>query len=266
MNTIEQITICKLMLTSYIYQHQKVRAAEGLFERLLLRVLRAWQSPTGRTVGSPKKAKKGRTVGKTDEEIVPLFLDLDDSSLQGAEFLGSSNREVRDMSYRLVNRLLPRVVYEISPIAEEPHDTYLADFFLKLEDDDVRPEVLDDLDTITGNELIRRSSDLKDSSTERDPKSICRRAGVWFDVPWVPTFEGMDELIGESDRGYPIKIGEMFPINKWLEAYQKYRLTLRVFSFSEYCSDVAVAAEKALRKVTGITDHEFYKRCRRIRT
>ncbi len=45
MNTIEQITICKLMLTSYMYQHQKVRAAEGMFERLLLRVLRHLAGP-----------------------------------------------------------------------------------------------------------------------------------------------------------------------------------------------------------------------------
>ena len=109
---------------------------------------------------------------------------------------------------------------------------------------------------------MRRRSELRNES---DPKAACRRAGVWFDIPWVPTFEGMDELIGESDGGYAVKVGEMFPINKWLEAYQKYRLNLRVFSFSEYCPDVAVAAEKALKKVTGIKDHEFYQRCRRHR-
>ena len=267
MNTIEQITICKLMLTSYIYQHQKVRAAEGLFERLLLRVLRNWQSPGGTGVGRTRngKQKKGKRP-KTDEEIVPLFLDLDDTSLQGDEFLDSDDQEIREISYRLVNRLLPRVVYEISATAEEPHDTYLTDFFSRLEDDDAREDVLHELDTIAGTELIRRRSELKGGSGDVDPKAACRRAGVWFDVPWVPRFEGMDELIDGSDREFPVKVGEMFPINKWLEAYQKYRLTLRVFSFSEYCSDVAVAAEKALKKVTRVTDHEFYQRCRRIRT
>ena len=90
MNTIEQITICKLMLTSYIYQHQKVRAAEGLFERLLLRVLRKWQSPED--MGGNVSSKL------TDEEIVPLFLDLDDSSLHGDTFLGSDNAEIREIS------------------------------------------------------------------------------------------------------------------------------------------------------------------------
>lgn len=262
MNTIEQITICKLMLTSYIYQHQKVRAAEGLFERLLLRVLREWQEPEGFNTTSGKGKSARKKVGKKDEEIVPLFLDLDDTSLHGDKFLGSDNTEIKETSYRLVNRLLPRVVYEISPTTEEPHDTYLTDFFSKLEDDDAKTEVLDRLDTAVGTQLIRRRNELK---SEPDAKSACRRAGVWFDVPWVPTFEGMDELIVESEGGYPVKIGEMFPINKWLEAYQKYRLTLRVFSYSEYWFDVAAAAESALKKVTGIKDHEFYRRCLRNR-
>jgi len=205
MNTIEQITICKLMLTSYIYQHQKVRAAEGLFERLLLRVLRKWQLP-GET-GGDISAKK------TDEEIVPLFLDLDDTSLHGDEFLGSDNAEIREISYRLVNRLLPRVVYEIGSTAEEPHDVPLADFFWTLEDDDARPRVLNELDDILGTELMNRHSEWRSGSEKLDPKAACRRAGVWFDVPWVPTFEGMDELIGESHRGYPVPISEISPIN-----------------------------------------------------
>jgi len=257
MNTIEQITICKLMLTSYIYQHPKVRTAEGLFERLLLRVLRNWQSPDD--AGGHTKLRM------TDEEIVPLFLDLDDTSLHGDEFLWSENAEIREISYRLLNRLLPRVVYEISPTAEEPHDALLADFFWKLEDDDKRAEVLHELDVIVGTELIKRRTELRGGSDNADPKAACRQAGVWFDVPWVPTFEGMDELIGESDRGYPVPISEIFPINKWLEAYQKHRLNLRVFSFSEYWDDVVEAAEEALKKATRITDHEFYKRCKRSR-
>jgi uncharacterized protein len=170
MNTIEQITICKLMLTSYIYQHQKVRAAEGLFERLLLRSLRHWQSPAG-----------GRKM--TDEEIVPLFLELDDASLYGDRFLGSDDEEVSEISYRLVNRLLPRVVYEISPSAEEPHDALLADFLWTLEDDDARPKVLHELDMTVGTDLLARGIELRDGSADLDPKAACRRAGVWFDVP-----------------------------------------------------------------------------------
>ncbi len=62
-----------------------------------------------------------------------------------------------------------------------------------------------------------------------------------------------------------MKIGDIFPINKWTEAYHAHRYAIRVYALSEYCQDVAVAARKALEKVTGIADPEFYKRCRRHR-
>jgi uncharacterized protein len=262
MNTIEQITICKLMLSSYIYQHQKVRAAEGLFERLLLRVLHMWQKPT--------RTETGEQPAKTDEEIVPLFLELDDTALHGEAFLGSDDEEIKSISYRLINRLIPRVVYEIGATAQEPEEKLLKNFFSRLGDEDDMPSVLLELDLLIGEELMKRRAELRppDGANSRDPdqlKAVCRRAGVWFDVPRVPSFEGMDELIGESDRGYPVLISEMFPINKWIEAYESHRLSLKVYSFSEYCPDVAEAAREALKRVTGITDHEFYRRCRRHR-
>jgi len=42
MNTIEQVTICKLMLYSYIYHHPKVRAGEGFFEKVLSWAVQIW--------------------------------------------------------------------------------------------------------------------------------------------------------------------------------------------------------------------------------
>ena len=63
MNVIEQIVICKMMLFSYIYHHPKVRASEGLLERLLSRSIRHW-----------------RQKGETDEQILTRFLDMTDLS------------------------------------------------------------------------------------------------------------------------------------------------------------------------------------------
>ena len=96
MNTIEQVTICKLMLYSYIYHHPKVRAAEGYFERILARAVQNWASK-----------------GASDEDVVRLFMEFDDGALRGPKFLLSGDAETSMSSYRLMNRLLPRVVYEI---------------------------------------------------------------------------------------------------------------------------------------------------------
>lgn len=244
MNTIEQVTICKLMLYSYIYHHPKVRAAEGFFERLLSRAVQNWKSS-----------------GKKDPEILALFMDFDDSALHGPQFLRSADSETSKLSYRLLTRLIPRVVYEIVSSPAGLEAKLLGDFFSKLGDPGTKPAIVEKVEEVMGRELSKQRSELGS-----DPKMACMRAGAWFDVPSLPTFEGMDELIGETDGKNAVRIGDIFPINKWTEAYQAHRYAIRVYSFSEYCSDVAIAARKGLEEVTGITDLEFYRRCRRNRT
>jgi HD superfamily phosphohydrolase len=244
MNTIEQVTICKLMLFSYIYHHPKVRAAEGFFERLLSRAVQNWKSD-----------------GKKDSDILWMFMDFDDAALHGNKFLRSPNPEISTLSYRLLSRLIPRVVYEIVSSPAGLEAKLLGDFFSKLGDPGTKPAILGKVEDVMGRELSKRRGELGS-----DPKVACMRAGAWFDVPSLPTFEGMDELIGETDGENAVRIGDIFPINKWTEAYQAHRYAVRVYSFSEYASDVAVAARKGLEEVSSITDPDFYHRCRRNRT
>jgi len=244
MNTIEQVTICKLMLYSYIYHHPKVRAAEGFFERLLSRVV-----------------QNQKSSGKSDSQIVSLFMDLDDSGLHGQEFLHSSDGLTARFSYRLISRLISRVVYEIVSSPSGVEAKLLGDFFSKLGDPGAKNTILERVGDAMGKELSKRRSELGSN-----PKDACLKAGAWLDVPSLPTFEGMDELIGETRGKEPVRIGDIFPINKWTEAYHAHRYAVRVYSFSEYCADVAVAARKALGEITRITDPAFYDRCRRTRT
>jgi HD superfamily phosphohydrolase len=143
MNTIEQVTICKLMLYSYIYHHPKVRAAEGLFERLLFKVVENW-----------------RQARKSDDEIVLQFMDLDDTSLHGSEFLDSQDAQTRDLSYRLLSRLIPRVVYEIVSSPSGPEMTLLGNFFSKLGDSGTKAAIVQRVEDMTGRELVKRRSEL----------------------------------------------------------------------------------------------------------
>jgi len=136
----------------------------------------------------------------------------------------------------------------------------LGDFFSKLGDPGTKATVLAKVEDVMGRELYKQRSELG-----LDPKVACMRAGAWFDVPSLPTFEGMDELIGETEGKNAVRIGDIFPINKWTEAYHAHRYAVRVYSFSEYCPEVAVAARKGLEEATSITDPEFYLRCRRSR-
>jgi hypothetical protein len=206
--------------------------------------------------------KNWRNAGKTDLDILEMFMDLDDAGLHGPEFLGSADVQTRELSYRLLSRLIPRVVYEIVSSPSGVEVTLLGDFFSKLGDPGTKADILQRIEDAIGKELVRTKKDELGS----DPTTACLKAGAWLDVPSLPTFEGMDELIGESQGNDPVRIGDVFPINKWTEAYHAHRYAIRVYSFSEYWSDVAVAARKGLEEVTKITDPDFYKRCRRNRT
>ena len=66
LNVIEQIVICKMMLFSYLYHHTKVRASEGLFERLLESLQRGWET---------EDTQDGL-------QVLCRYMDLSDSSLR----------------------------------------------------------------------------------------------------------------------------------------------------------------------------------------
>jgi uncharacterized protein len=244
MNTIEQVTICKLMLYSYIYHHPKVRAGEGFFERILARAVQTW-----------------RNGGAKDEDLLELFMNFDDAALHGDKFLRSPDSDISHFSYRLLNRLLPRVVYEIVSSPSGIEAKLLGDFFSKLGDHGTRTKEIEKVEEAMGIELTKARKELGS-----EPRLACIRAGAWLDVPSLPFFEGMDELVGETDGKGEVRIGDMFPINKWTEAYHAHRYAIRIYALSEYSHDVAVAGRRALEKVTGIGDPEFYRRCRRDRT
>jgi uncharacterized protein len=243
MSTIEQIVICKLMLFSYIYHHPKVRAAEGMLIKLLRVSVRSW-----------------RRSGKNDGQILETFLKLTDTSLDGDLFLKSRERSIATHSYRLVNRLVPREVYRLSPSVSHAEGALIKNFFTLLEDRSRRDETIARVEQIIGEELQKRNPSLGKSSSE-----ALWNAGVWVDVPKVPTFEDVAVLVGGSTLGPGVPISEVFPISQWIQAYESHRFYVRIYSFSEAFNDAAAAGQIALRKVTGIKDPNFYKASLRTR-
>ncbi|MGH7015153.1 MAG: HD domain-containing protein [Stellaceae bacterium] len=246
MNVIEQIVICKMMLFSYIYHHGKVRASEGLLERLLRRNLKIW------------KANK-----ETAARIMIRFLEMTDSSLPGLGETKTSDRILSNYTYRLVNRFLPREVYSISgPSASHASRVIIQEFLLKLHDKKLRESLISDLERAIGVELIKSRPELGTSVSE-----ALAQAGVWVDAPTPPKFEDIDTLVGGSkstDAG--VAVAQIFPIRQWTEAYEHYRYQVRIFSFSEYWASTRDAAKTAMKSVLKISGDEFYDNIRRGRS
>lgn len=243
MNVIEQIIICKMMLFSYIYHHTKVRASDGLLERLLRRRLQSWQAN-----------------GDLDEKILDRFLKMTDSTLHveegdGYDELGKSYR------YRLVNCLLPRAVYSISgPSATHAEGILIQDFLMDLQDRTRREALITDLERAIGEELQKL-----DNAIGSTPQEATARTGIWVDAPKPPRFEDVDEMIRGARTSAGVPLAQLFPIREWTEAYLHYRYQVRTFAFSEYFDIATMAAKNAMKRILEISSNSFYDGIRRER-
>jgi HD superfamily phosphohydrolase len=241
MSTIEQIVICKLMLFSYIYHHQKVRSAEGLLVKLLEAAVDVW-----------------RADGRKDFEILEQFLSMDDSALKERFLAHAGNRTIAEYAYRLVNRCLPRWVYGLNSTFSHAEGALVKEFFSSLQDKARRDDLINRLETAIGEQLIARD---RDRAFGRDPAEALRTAGIWVDVPTVPKFEDMKVVIGGSKDGTGVPIKDFFPIGQWTEAYEAHRFYVRIYSFSEAASQVEVASREAIGRVLGVTSGDFFEKC-----
>jgi HD superfamily phosphohydrolase len=243
MSTMEQIIICKLMLYSYIYHHPKVLAAEGLLVKLLKEKVEEWQAQ-----------------GEDDRQLLRRFMSMTDSALDGPDFIRSSAPSIVDYSYRIQNRLLPRVVYTIGNFTTHAEGDLVRTFLESLQDkkkrDDQaksrRDELLDAMEDRIGLELLKI-----DPLLAASPKEALLKAGVWFDVPVPPSMEGLHEVFGKNPPG--VTVAKMFPIERWIEAYQAHRYYVRVFAFSEYLDSVRRAARVAIAEVIGVRNNQFFE-------
>ena len=246
MNTIEQLVLCKLMLFSYIYHHPKVRAAEGLLEKMLARAVDLW-----------------RTAGRSDKDILKWFMDATDSCLFSGLDRNLDDPIVKDQAYRIVNRLLPREVYGISG-ADGSHaeGVLLQSFLTDLQKRDKKAALTREFEQLVGDELKRVRPELSEKTWEE----ALLTAGVWLDVPKLPKIEDVEELVvGGVPGAKGVPLTRIFPVGEWTHAYTHFKYEVRIFAFSEYREAAAAAARKAMQQVTKIASASFYEGIERQR-
>lgn len=241
MSTMEQIIICKLMLYSYIYHHPKVLSAEGLLVRLLrVRVL-AWKN-----------------AGESDDQIMRRFLTMTDTALDASEFLETNNPIIANYTYRIQNRLLPRVVFSIGGTLSHAEGDLIRAYLTSLQDKEKRQGLIAAFEGEIGKELLKLDTGL--AST---PQEAVHTAGVWVDVPTTPDIEDADAMVGQSPAA--VSIDKIFPIGHWTEAYKAHRYYVRIFAFSEYFTQVERATRKAIQSVIGVSSGDFFDFARKAR-
>jgi hypothetical protein len=238
MSTLEQIVICKFMLYSYIYHHPKVRAAEGLLAIMLNRAKSEWVR-----------------AGEDDVSLVKHFLNLNDSSLESAEFKASGDAFVDEYCDRVRKRLLPRVVLDfVQSMASHAQEVLLKDFFSILIDPQRRSQIKNRFEEILGGEILKIDAALGRNWTE-----ALLKTGAWLDIPTVPKFENVSLLVGARP------LASFFPVDYWIQAYVAHRYHVRVFAFPEFEDLVMRAARRTCKELIKIESDDFYEQAERKR-
>jgi hypothetical protein len=245
MHVIEQIVLCKLMLYSYMYHHSKVRAAEGLLEKMLERMVEHW-----------------RTEGLGDATILEHFLSITDGALEQNICKMCKDEHVVEYCRRLMLRLLPREVYGLSKANSSHADgALLATFLNMLQDKSCRQARIKELELAIGTELCAARQ-----AVYKDPHQALAESGVWVDVAKPPKFEDLQDLvIGAGAGGKDLPVTQLFPIGQWQQAWTHYRYNVRIYAFSESLKFVEDAAKRAMKRIIGIESEEFYAAVRHNR-
>lgn len=240
---LEQIIISKLMLFSYLYHHQKIRCVEGMYHEVLKRLIEISEHSPG--------------AGKLPALDHPVsFLRLSDSVLapdawpietRGDKVLG----ELRDM-------LMRRELYKRALI--------ISRLFLVNVDTD--SQVKSGFDSLIGcGESTADRDALRQKLAEEACKMMALRhhkektrelrkrfdvRHVLLDIPKSPTVEETEAVMIPvcSEGGYPdaqfVPLIDVFPIGKWVDAYNAIKWRGHVFTIEEAVPYVNAAALNVL--------------------
>jgi HD superfamily phosphohydrolase len=207
-NALEQLVMGRLVLNSYLYHHQKVRAAEAMFERALIREL----------------LDRGTTLGVSPPW--PLF-DMEDADVHCA-----CQRDESFSAYRqILGRRLPVRVAEFKegelkePDTEAVSSEY-GNFVVML-----RHQTRQKLESY--KKLIEHEDSIADAAG-------LPAGSVLVDVAKPPGYKELDDLeLPEEHSDNAADPRQVLNYGMWIEAFNTYRSYVRVFVQAE--GDVAAS-------------------------
>jgi len=233
---LEQIIISKLMLCSYLYHHHKIRCVEGMYYEVLNRCVEL--SASGQNT---KKQKNKRRLPPLAHPTA--FLRLSDRSI----FPGDWPPEVEGdpIAGEIVNMLARRELYKRALV--------MSRLFLPRIDTDERvnggferllacarstPER-----NALREEIFRKALEVMKLKRFSEETTALRKrfkpSHVLVDIPRSPTVEETGAVMvrvsserSEQDEVY-VPLTDMFPIEKWVDAYNAIKWRGHVFTIEE---------------------------------
>lgn len=218
-NALEQLVLGRLVLNSYLYHHQKVRAAEVFFERTLVREYLA----------------KGTVLSITPPW--PLF------AMQDADVYGLSKQTPGLETYKaILLRTLPIRVAEFkSSLLPNVDSEAVSSEYTGL----LSAEATQDMRTY--GKLIGVEDELADASNRP-------RGTIFVDVPKSPSYKELEDLqLPDDATGEAVAPTDLLNYGSWVAAYIAHRSFVRVFASRE-----AAAGEDVWKGISSwFADHHL---------
>ena len=240
---LEQIIISKLMLFSYLYHHQKIRCVEGMYHEVLKRWVQI----------SKGQCKKSR-IPSLDHPV--CFLNLSDRSLLPDNWppgiMGDKiSGEILDMLIRrelykralVISRLfIPDI--DINMQAKNGFERLLACATNPVEHAKLRELIYNE-----ARNMVKLSN-----LPREDKKELLKKFKIYhllIDIPRSPTVEETHGVMVPVSSGTRcaetfVPLIDIFPIEKWVDAYNAIKWRGHIFTIEEAIPFVNKAALKVL--------------------
>jgi HD superfamily phosphohydrolase len=243
---LEQIIISKLMLFSYLYHHHKIRCVEGMYHEALKR----W-------IEQAKEGKKAGALPPLDHPV--CFLALSDRSLLPDAWPPEvgGDRVAGEIVSMLTRRELYKRALVISRLFIVGHDTDQSakTGFDKLFECGRDLHASDAL----RQQIVERAREIMKSKRYKEQtRELAKKlqlAHVLLDIPRSPTVEETEGVMvpisSQADRADQrfVPLTDVFPIEKWVDAYNAIKWRGHVFALEEAVPFVNAAALETLRGI-----------------
>ena len=244
---LEQIIISKLMLFSYLYHHHKIRCVEGMCHGALRRWMDLSKEKTVKTKKVPALGHPASFLRLSDRS---LLSDTWPPEVQGDKIAGELlNMLTRRELYKralVISRLFVRDI-DRNEQAKLGFDMLLRCGTNRVDRDDLRQEIYERARGIMG------SKPHKEKAKELSKKLKIHH--VLLDIPRCPTIEETQAVMIPLSSGPPdsdaqwVPLSDVFPIEKWVDAYNAIKWRGHVFALEEAVPFVNQAAREVLGDV-----------------
>lgn len=241
---LEQIIISKLMLFSYVYHHHKIRCVEAMCHEALRALVELARKKPEEKV-SPWLGHPSAFLQASDRTLLPLQWPLE-IRIAGSKTCGEiltllAKRQLYKRAL-IISRLF------VDGIDDKENAKRGFQELLKCSEDSTARDTL-------RTRIFDRAKQIMGTKPHKFPTDSLRKAfqthHVFVDIPKAPTIEetvGVMVPVSHNRNGEDVFVPliDVFPIEKWVDAYNAIKWRGHVYSLEEAVPYVNAAAQQVL--------------------